>query len=251
MRLDSIAFARHLLTRTIRAVVIGTLLQTINVAHASASTCESLFDSTVSYYNSNAIFYNQSRGHESPEFKRQREIFEGLLRPGARILEIGAGHGRDALHFINRGYQVVATEPAEELAKLAEEKIRQRVLRLRAQDIDFNGEFDAIWATASLIHVPPNEMALTFAKFRKALKVGGILQASFLTGIGTADLPETIPDGRYFNRASENFLRDIVHLTPGLRIVEKLTNHQKDDYFKKAAPSSVFGFFNLYVVRDY
>lgn len=243
-----------ILSRAAVQIIFVTVFVLLSVApreQANAAQCDALFDSSLAYYNANASFYNESRGHESPELIKQRNIFKSLLRPGARILEIGAGHGRDALHFIENGFQVVATEPAAELAKIAEAKIHQKVPLLRAQDIQYRAEFDAIWATASLIHVPPNEMAATFVKLKDALKVGGILLASFLKGVGQPDHPETIPDGRYFNRASERFLRAIVARTPGLRVVESLSGDQQDDYFKKNAPTPTFGFFNLYVVRDY
>lgn len=220
---------------------------------AKAATCDGLFamqTSTVDYYNSHAEDYNRTRSHFSSGLRHQLETFKLLLPRGARILEIGAGHGRDALHFISEGYDVVATEPSIELANIAAERIKRPVLVLRAQDINFDGEFDAIWANASLIHVPPEEMVAVLRKLKQAVKPGGLIHASFLEGVGEPGKPETIPDGRYFNRITENMIRNILIFVPGLRVDNLLTSHQRDDYFKSNAPTSTFGFFNLYMWRE-
>ncbi len=214
-----------------------------------AKNCLSLFTekTTNEYYNSHAQEYSETRSHVSDELEVQRQHFLNNLPKNADILEIGAGHGRDALYFKEQGLKVLATEPSVELAKIAESKIHEPVLNLTAQEITFKNEFDGIWAMASLIHVPMEELPLAFLKMRDSLKENGIIHASFLKGVGTPDVPETLPDGRYFNRVSEKKLREIVSKIDGLEIVEGLTKTQKDDYFGKNAPTSHFGFFNLFL----
>lgn len=230
---------------------------------AQAESCESLFSSmlpsanaeparvtTLAYYDSHAAEYNTTRAHVSPDFEKQRVAFVALLPRGARILEVGAGHGRDALYFQSLGFDVVATEPSVELSKIATEKIGRPVLNTRAQDIGYVQEFDAVWAAASLIHIPPEELALVFTNLKNSLKPGGVIHASFLKGVGQDDVPEQIPDGRYFNRASEKYLREVVRQVGGLTVVEELTRGQDNDYFGSIAPTATFGFFNLYLKRD-
>jgi SAM-dependent methyltransferase len=228
---------------------------------ARAQNCDLLFgsvipaartepDATIGYYDAHAAEYNTTRAHVSPEFEKQRADFTSLLPKGARILEIGAGHGRDALFFQNLGFEVVATEPSPELAKIAEEKIGRSVQNTRAQDIRYDREFDAVWAVASLIHIPPAELPIVFENLKRAVKPGGIIHASFLKGVGQDDVPEQIPDGRYFNRASERLLREVVTKVGGLTVIDELSRSQNDDYFRSTAPTSTFGFFNLYLRRD-
>lgn len=231
---------------------------------AQSATCESLFSGardTLDFYNSNAAEYRQTRAHVSPELQKQRERFEAVLRESGEqrrasdhvsILEIGAGHGRDAKYFAERGIHVVATEPSAALAKIAEIHTGRSVLQVRAQDIrGFYNRFDGIWAAASLIHVPTAELPMIFKNLTAALKVGGVIHASFIKGVGTPDVAETLPDGRYFNRVSEATLRQIVSQSPGLRVIESLSRSENDDYFGAAAPTSTFGFFNLYLVREF
>lgn len=235
---------------------------------ARAGACDSLFTpivtqsspaSALNFYDSNAAEYQRTRSHVSPELQNQRRRFEALVKESlwsdfdrASILEIGAGHGRDAKYFASRGLHVVATEPSLELAKIAQKETGRSVFPLRAQQIrGVYGRFDGVWATASLIHVPTAELEMVFRNLGAAVKVGGIIHASFLTGVGTPDVAETLLDGRYFNRVSPARLRQIVASIPGLRVIERMTSSESDDYFGAAAPTSTFGFFNLYVVREF
>lgn len=41
---------------------------------------------------------------------------------------------------------------------------------MRAEDLNFEDEFDAVWACASLLHVESVNMRLALAKIIKALK---------------------------------------------------------------------------------
>ena len=216
-----------------------------------ANVCGDLFSgkSTLDYYNTHASEYNETRAHVSPELQTQRLAFLSAIPRGSRVLEIGAGHGRDALYFMEQGLKVLATEPSLELAKIAESKIKEPVLTLTAQEITFKNEFDGVWAMASLIHVPVSELPMVLIKLRDALKDGGIIHASFLKGVGKEDFSEQLEDGRFFNRVGEATLRKIIADIPGLKIDEALTNGQKDDYFGKDAPSAQFGFFNLVLIK--
>jgi len=51
-------------------------------------------------------------------WKDELEIFEKLI-PSGKILEIGAGHGRDAKELIKRGYEYVGTDPSTNLLAIA------------------------------------------------------------------------------------------------------------------------------------
>lgn len=236
---------------------IGLLAGVFLCRQTHGQICDSLFltqperaQTTLDYYNAHAAEYDATRAHVSPELERQRSAFIKLLPKGAKILEIGAGHGRDALYFQNLGYEVVATEPSLALSKLAAAKIGRPVLTMKAQDLRYDQEFDAVWAAASLIHIPPHELPVVFENLKRAVKPGGTIHASFLKGVGIEDVPEQIPDGRYFNRASEKRLRAIVHQVGGLTVIETLSRGQNDDYFGSSAPTATFGFFNLYLQRD-
>ncbi|WP_432053035.1 class I SAM-dependent methyltransferase [Streptomyces xiamenensis] len=60
------------------------------------------------------------RGYEGIRFEEvHREALPFLPSAGARVLDIGAGSGRDAAALVARGFRVVAVEPADGLRELA------------------------------------------------------------------------------------------------------------------------------------
>jgi SAM-dependent methyltransferase len=72
--------------------------------------------------------------------------FAPLVAPGARVLDLAAGHGRHALFFAQRGARVVAVDrDAAALATLAAHGVETRVADLEQAAWPFAGErFDAI-----------------------------------------------------------------------------------------------------------
>ena len=69
-----------------------------------------------------------------------------------------------------------------ELSRLASKLIKQPVLNISFQEMEFENEFDGIWASASLLHIPRTSINDVFSRFKKALKQYGILYASFKYG---------------------------------------------------------------------
>lgn len=56
---------------------------------------------------------------------------------------------------------------------------------MRFEDMSFSDEFDGIWASATLLHVPMIELPKVMQKMNAALKGGGVMYASFKYGDGT------------------------------------------------------------------
>lgn len=68
------------------------------------------------------------------------------------------------------------------MCKRASEYIDREVKNMRFEEMSFSNEFDGIWACASLFHVPQDELPDIIKKIRDALKLGGIVYASFKYG---------------------------------------------------------------------
>nr|WP_017065569.1 methyltransferase domain-containing protein [Vibrio crassostreae] len=70
-----------------------------------------------SYYNENAV--QLSNQYDSLEFENVHRAWRMYWPCGAiRVLDIGAGSGRDTRWFVEQGCSVVAVEPANELRQL-------------------------------------------------------------------------------------------------------------------------------------
>ena len=154
------------------------------------------------------------------------ESFLALLPPGARILELGCGGGQDSEAMIAAGFDVLPTDGSPELALQAEKRLGRPVKVLLFENIEFVGEFDAVWANACLLHVLRSSLSAVFGRIHRALRAGGAMYASFKTGG-----EETIDQyDRYYNFPDEALLRS--SLGPGWSSVEMV---------QQAAP----GYYNL------
>ena len=136
--------------------------------------------------------------------------------PSPHLLDLGCGPGRDALAFRQAGYSVEALDPSPAMAALARAHAGVPVREFRAQDLEDTRAYDGIWACASLLHVPWDELPDVFGRLERALRPEGVLYASFKLGDGewTAD------DGRCFTDMTEARLLDRVEAGSGLQVIE-------------------------------
>jgi SAM-dependent methyltransferase len=127
----------------------------------------------------------------------------------AYILDLGCGPGRDLLFFKKKGYRVLGIDNSEKLIEFAKKYSKADALVMDFREMDFTEEFDAIWASASLLHLKKHEITSILKSCYKALKKDGIMYASFKYG----DFNGLI-NGRYFAFMTEDslkndFLKDI------------------------------------------
>lgn len=181
-------------------------------------------DETSKYYNNNAREYSEAT--KTLKIDHLYERFLKDLPENGKILDIGCGSGRDSLHFKNKGYSITAIEPSEELANLASTYIKQEVLCLKAQNIDFNKTFDGVWCMASLLHLKPEDLKETLVKISKSLVENGKFYASFKVGEGE----EIDNKGRYFNYMTAERFKAI---TTELNIFKNIQFSNTNDEMKR------------------
>ncbi len=140
-------------------------------------------DKNVEYYNKNADSFFV--GSVAADMSDVQSRFLTFVPAGGRILDAGCGSGRDSRAFLDAGYDVVSFEASEEMCRRASEYIGKPVLNMRFEDVAYEAEFDGIWACASLLHVPMDDLTDVLKKMKRALKPGGIIYASFKYGDGT------------------------------------------------------------------
>jgi SAM-dependent methyltransferase len=122
------------------------------------------------------------------------EPFMRELPPCARILDAGCGPGRNAAAFLSHGYRVTAIDASPAMVQLARRSgIDARVMTF--QHMTFNEEFDGVWASASVLHVPHAEIPGVLSRFARALNPQGILYVSLKEG----QSERIAEDGRFFS----------------------------------------------------
>ncbi len=149
-------------------------------------------DSTISYYDRQAMQYFQSTVRA--DVAENCERFLGYVPPGGRIIDLGAGSGRDMLYFKKRGYFVSGIDASAELCRLASEYTGIEVACQRIQDWRPEEKYDGIWANASLLHLELSEIEDFILRAGSYLEGGGVLYISMKEGIPTG----TDAAGRYF-----------------------------------------------------
>lgn len=121
--------------------------------------------------------------------------FLPLVPQGGRILDAGAGSGRDLLEFSKQGFKVMGMDSSRSLAKLAENYSGEKVVVARFEDMEFKKIFDGIWACASLLHCERTLLPRILKNFQNALVTNGVLFASVREGEGSI----LADDGRIYN----------------------------------------------------
>ena len=134
--------------------------------------------------------------YESTSFDQvHSDLLDLLPRPGAPVLDVGAGSGRDAAALADRGYVVAAVEPSAGLR-------REAVTRHPASNVQWIDDalpklsrlaerrFAFILVSAIWMHLAPRDRAPATRRLAELLAPGGHLVISIR--IGPADPARSI-----------------------------------------------------------
>ena len=168
---------------------------------------------TINYYNQNAE--NFIANTQNADMHPTQERFLRLLDANTSILDFGCGSGRDTKYFLEKGYQVTATDGSAELCSLASEFIGIKVKEMLFQELDAMNQYDGIWACSSILHLPKKELLPVIQKMCEALKDNGIIYTSFKYGDFEGER-----NGRYFTDFTEKTFREYIEKVPELTIEE-------------------------------
>lgn len=166
--------------------------------------------SEAGYYDTNAEAFIDSTLHADVSGLYAR--FEEKLRPGCSILDLGCGSGRDSLYYAKCGYRVSALDPSPAMCAHTRSLVDIPVYEMQAEDMTFQEAFDAVWACASLLHVPRGRQVPVLKKIAAALKEGGICYCSWKYGDSDRE-----KDGRHFTDLTEASFRALLQKVPELR----------------------------------
>lgn len=169
---------------------------------------------TIDYYNSNAAQYfsNTVRADISECCDR----FLKYVVPRGRIIDIGAGSGRDIKYFKDKGYVVEGIDASEKMCWLATAYSGIEVTCERIQDWYPQEKYDGIWANASLLHLVLDEIEEFVCRASGYLKPNGVFYISMKKGIQTG----CDNNGRFFTDFSEEKVQQIVSKSTALEIVD-------------------------------
>ena len=137
------------------------------------------------------------------------EIFELLgshLQPGATVLELGSGTGRDALELEGLGYRVRRTDGAASFVEMMRAD-GQQADQLNALTDEFGGPYDLVFADAVFLHFGRDQLAMVL---NKASKAAGLLAFSIREGEGDEWSYRHLDLPRHITKWQEPALRQLL-----------------------------------------
>ena len=162
---------------------------------------EAARNSTLEYYNRNAGSFTSTT--VDVEFTDIQDWFLKFLEPGALILGFGCGSGRDSRYFLSKGFRVEACDGSEEMVRAASKTAGIPVRKMLFEELDEEERYDGIFACASILHVPFEELPDILAKMERALKKDGAVYVSFKYGTFEGER-----NGRYFTDMTMDRLQE-------------------------------------------
>lgn len=164
------------------------------------------------FYDDNAAAYILST--KDLDLSELYDQFLLHIPAGGLILDAGCGSGRDSRHFALKGFQVEAIDASPKMVAAAGQYPGVQAKVQRFQDMTTANHYDGIWACASLVHFPLEEIPSVLQRLINALKPDGILFASFKHGTG-----QLHDSGRTYTLVNEESLSGILADLPTTKVI--------------------------------
>jgi 2-polyprenyl-3-methyl-5-hydroxy-6-metoxy-1,4-benzoquinol methylase len=141
---------------------------------------------TVRSYDRDAAAYAARTATVPDPVRADLEDLAARIGPGARVIEIGSGGGRDALLMEQLGLAVRRTDVTPAFVELLREQGHScdRLDPLVDDLASPDGPYDAVWANASLLHVARADLRTVLGRLAEVTRPGGLLRMSLKEGDG-------------------------------------------------------------------
>jgi SAM-dependent methyltransferase len=108
------------------------------------------------------------------------DLFISLLPKGARVLDVGCAGGRKSKYLADRGIVVHGIDFSEKFLEIARKEAPQATFEIMdMHDLSrLAGDFDGVFASASLLHISKKEITNVLRGLVSKLKPGGYFYAA-------------------------------------------------------------------------
>lgn len=130
------------------------------------------------------------------------EKFVTLVKPNGLVLDVGCGTGRDTAVLQSHNLHVVGLDLTFEMMVYGRKNGNLgHYVQAEMQALPIAQGVDGIWASASLLHLPPDHIPETLSQFHHLLAPNGIFYCTIKQGDGDAWTPISYQEEapRYFN----------------------------------------------------
>jgi len=176
-------------------------------------------------YDQLAAAYAEKNATMPPAYLDLGPRFLALLQPGARVLDLGCGAGRDLAWLIQQGANVVGGDRSAGMLAQARQHAPGRLLQLDMRLQPFrDAAFGGVWCSASLLHLPKQDAPGALAEMHRILVPGGPLLLGIQEGDseGWEPSPYEVPVERFFARYRPDEAEAMLG-GAGFRVLERRT----------------------------
>ncbi len=139
-------------------------------------------EQTISVYNKNIEQYKNLVA--STDLDKNVELFLGMLKSKAVVLDVGCGIGQVSSILQSRGHVVYPVDASSEMVRVARTEFQVNASQGTFDQIDEVEFFEGIWANFSLLHTKKKYFPENLNKLFTALKQNGVFFCSLKSGIG-------------------------------------------------------------------
>jgi SAM-dependent methyltransferase len=137
---------------------------------------------TIAEYQLTAVSFREGTWDHDVSQNRAALIAALPQTPG-KILDLGCGPGRDLVAFQQLGHQVTGLDATPAFVEMAQQVAQCPVWEQNFLNLDLPKQhFDGIFANASLIHVPAQDLQRVLQDLHHALVDRGVLLMSMVRG---------------------------------------------------------------------
>ncbi len=99
--------------------------------------------------------------------------FTQALQPGARVVDIGCGPGRDVALLRQHGLRVIGVDLSQGMLREAQKRVGGDLVQADMRALPFpDRSIDGVWLCAALLHIPWHQVDPTLREIRRVMRVG-------------------------------------------------------------------------------
>ena len=175
-------------------------------------------------------FEEKFKQHFEENVRKEADLFLAHL-PGKEIIDVGSGPGNHALYFKEKGGKVLCVDFSESMLQLCAEKgLDIKFMDIEQWDLAENSA-DGIWAYASLLHLPRDQIPEVIQNIQRTLHKEGMAFIAVKQGLGAEyEIKEKYSGTkRYFTYFSKEEMRGL--LIAEFEIISESTLTIKEQIF--------------------